>query len=149
MAMKHQEQNTDKLSCILQASRELKGTPYRFPHGNTKEISNMRCQSLGKPMDISHNIFQRIQPHVYSWTKIYGMNFLNWHGSQAQLFVTEPELIREILNNREGAYPKMDMAGYSKKNRMIPEMSISVEMMLERWIHYEGKEINVHKEFEV
>lgn len=43
------------------------------------------------------------------------MNFINWHGSQAQLFVNEPELIKEILNNREGAYPKMDMEGYAKK----------------------------------
>ncbi|CAK9142456.1 unnamed protein product [Ilex paraguariensis] len=157
----------------------IKGPPYRFPHGSTKEISDMRSQTMGKPMDISHDIFQRIQPHVYSWTQIYGMNFLNWHGSQAQLFVTEPELIREILNNKEGAYPKMDMEGYAKKllgealitnegekwakirklanhtfhaeslKSMIPEMSISVEMMLERWRHYEGKEIDVFKEFGV
>lgn len=42
------------------------------------------------------------------------MNFLNWHGSQAQLFVTEPELIKEILMNREGFYPKMEMEGHAK-----------------------------------
>ncbi|KAK3039786.1 hypothetical protein RJ639_027099 [Escallonia herrerae] len=93
----------------------IKGPSYRFPHGNTKVISDMRAQSMGKPMEIMHDVFPRIQPHVYSWTQIYGMNFLNWHGSQAQLFVTEPQLIKEILNNREGAYPKMDMEGYAKK----------------------------------
>ena len=43
------------------------------------------------------------------------MNFLNWHGQQAQLFVTEPELIKEVLNNREGAYPKMEVDGITKK----------------------------------
>ena len=31
------------------------------------------------------------------------------------MFVTEPELIKEILNNKEGAYPKMEMVGYAKK----------------------------------
>ncbi|KAM7461969.1 hypothetical protein LguiA_030090 [Lonicera macranthoides] len=31
--------------------------------------------------------------------------------------------------------------------RMIPDMSASVEIMLERWRHYEGKEIDVFKEF--
>ncbi|KAA8532863.1 hypothetical protein F0562_033020 [Nyssa sinensis] len=139
----------------------------------------MRSQSMGKPMEVSHDIFPRIQPHIYSWTKIYGMNFLNWHGSEAQLFVTESELIKEILNNREGAYPKMDMEGYAKKllgealitnegekwakirklanhtfhaeslKSMVPAMGASVEMMLERWKHYEGKEIDVFKEFGV
>ncbi|CAL5354966.1 unnamed protein product [Camellia sinensis] len=161
----------------IMRSQGIKGPPYRFPHGSTKEITSMRSQSMGKHMEISHDIFPRIQPHVYSWTKIYGTNFLNWHGPQAQLFVTEPELIKEILNNKEGAYPKMDMEGYAKKllgealitnegekwakirklanytfhaeslKGMIPEMSASVETMLTRWKGFEGKEIDVFKEF--
>lgn len=44
-----------------------------------------------------------------------GKNYINWHGSQAQLFITDAELIKEVLTNREGAYPKMDMEGYAKK----------------------------------
>ncbi|KAI3764071.1 hypothetical protein L2E82_14071 [Cichorium intybus] len=158
-------------------SQGIKGLPYTFPHGNTKVITAMRNQSMSQPMDTSHEIFARIQPHVYSWIKTYGMNFVNWHGSQAQIFVTEPELVKEILNNREGAYPKMDMEGYAKKllgealitnegekwakvrklanhtfhaeslKNMIPEMSRSIGMMLENWKDYEGKEIDVHKEF--
>ncbi|KAL1807078.1 hypothetical protein ACET3Z_030146 [Daucus carota] len=150
---------------------------YSFPHGNTKVISAMRSQSMGYPMGISHDMFPRIQPHVYLWTKMYGRNFINWHGPEAQLFVTEPDLIKEILNNKEDAYPKMKMQGYAKKllgdamitnegekwakirklanhtfhanslKGMIPEMSTSVEIMLERWRDYEGKEIDVHKEF--
>lgn len=43
------------------------------------------------------------------------MNFLNWYGPQAQLVVTEAELIKEILNNRDGAYPKIELEGYAKK----------------------------------
>ncbi|KAK6116408.1 hypothetical protein DH2020_049870 [Rehmannia glutinosa] len=103
--------------------------------------------------------------------------FLNWHGSECQLFVTEPELIKEILMNREGAFPKMDMVGYAKKllgealitnegekwakirklanhtfhaeslKSMVPEMSSSVAIMLERWKNYDGEEIDVFKEF--
>ncbi|KAM7468452.1 hypothetical protein LguiB_016014 [Lonicera macranthoides] len=159
------------------SSQGIKGLPYKFPHGNTQLISNMRSQSMDKPMEISHKMFPRIQPHVYLWNKIYGASFINWHGAQAELFVTEPELIKEILNNKEGAYPKMEMVGYAKKllgealitnegekwakirklanhtfhaeslKSMIPEMSASVEIMLERWRHYEGKEIDVFKEF--
>ena len=57
-------------------SQGIKGPPYKFPHGNTEEISTMRGQSMGIPMEISHDIFQRIQPHVYLWTKIYGKTLL-------------------------------------------------------------------------
>ncbi|KAL8227716.1 hypothetical protein R6Q57_015300 [Mikania cordata] len=156
----------------------IKGLAYEFPHGNTRVISVMRNQSMNHPMDnMSHDIFSRIQPHVHSWIKTYGMNFINWHGSEAQLFVTEPELVKEVLSNREGGYPKMDMVGYAKKllgeslitnegekwakvrklanhtfhaeslKKMIPEMSRSIETMLEKWREFEGQEIDVHKEF--
>nr|GEV53292.1 cytochrome P450 CYP749A22-like [Tanacetum cinerariifolium] len=106
-----------------------------------------------------------------------GKNFINWHGSEAQIFVTEPELVKEVLNNREGAYPKMEVDGFAKKllgealitnegekwakvrklanhtfhaeslKNMIPEMSKSFETMLDKWKDYEGHEIDVHKEF--
>nr|XP_009762791.1 PREDICTED: cytochrome P450 CYP749A22-like [Nicotiana sylvestris] len=156
----------------------IKGPLYSFPHGNTKEISLMRSQTMDKPMmDISHYIFPRIQPHVYSWTRMYGRNFLTWHGSKPYLFVTEPELIKEILANKEDTYPKMDMEGYAKKllgealitnegekwakvrklanhtfhaeslKHMVPEMSASVQTMLEKWKKHEGKEFDVFKDF--
>ncbi|KAK9051226.1 hypothetical protein SSX86_027852 [Deinandra increscens subsp. villosa] len=162
----------------MMKSQGIEGLPYEFPHGNTRVISTMRNQSMNRPMGImSHDIFQRIQPHVHSWIKTYGMNFINWHGSEAQLFVTEPELVKQVLNSREGAYPKMDMVGYAKKllgeslitnegekwakvrkianhtfhanslKKMIPEMSRSIESMLESWRDFEGQEIDVHKEF--
>ncbi|XP_055809865.1 cytochrome P450 CYP749A22-like [Solanum dulcamara] len=160
------------------SSQGVKGPPYSFPHGNTKDISLMRSQTMDKPMvDISHDIFPRIQPHVYTWTRMYGRNFLTWHGSKPYLFVTEPELIKEILSNKEYTYPKMDMEGYAKKllgealitnegekwakvrklanhtfhaeslKRMVPEMSESVQKMLERWKEHEGKEFDVFKDF--
>ncbi|XP_024988569.1 cytochrome P450 CYP749A22-like [Cynara cardunculus var. scolymus] len=163
----------------MMKSQGIGGLPYAFPHGNTRVITAMRNRSMNQPMEVSHDIFSRIQPHVHSWIKIYGINFVNWHGSQPQLFITDPELVKEILSNREGAYPKMDMEGYAKKllgealitnegekwekvrklaNRtfhaeslknMVPEMSSSVEAMLGRWKDYEGQEIDVHTEFGV
>lgn len=93
----------------------------------------------------SHEIFPRIMPHVYLWVKLYGnksisfhlfefrylynnfkyffnstfvilgRNFLNWYGPQAQLVVTETELIKEIMYNKDGVYPKIELEGYAKK----------------------------------
>ncbi|XP_047978036.1 cytochrome P450 CYP749A22-like [Salvia hispanica] len=159
-------------------SQGIRGPAYKFPHGDTKDISHMRSQFMDKPMmDISHDLLPRIQPHVYAWTKAYGKNFICWHGSQCQLFVTEPELIKDIMMNREGVFPKMEVEGAAKKllgealitnegekwakvrklanhtfhadslKRMVPEMSASVAMMLMKWESYGGKEIDVFKEF--
>ncbi|KAK4484034.1 hypothetical protein RD792_011249 [Penstemon davidsonii] len=161
-------------------SQGIKGPSYKFLHGNTKEIMNMRRFSMGQSMDdISHNIFPRILPHVHSWVNEYGANFLNWYGPQAQLVVTEAELVKEILNNKNDNYPKIDLEGYAKKllgdglssskgekwakmrklanhvfhaeslKNMIPTMIKSVEIMLEKWKEYENKEIEVFGEFKV
>ena len=35
-----------------------------------------------------------------------GKNFLNWFGPKAQLVITEPELVQEVLNNKEGSFEK-------------------------------------------
>lgn len=140
----------------------------------------MKRESMGRPIDeLSHNILPRILPHVHSWANKYGMNFLNWYGPQAQLVVAEAELVKEILTNRENAYPKIELEGHAKKllgdglsstkgekwtklrklanhvfhaeslKNMIPAMISSADVMLERWKEYDGKEIEVFEEFRV
>lgn len=57
---------------ILQ-SQGLKGPAYKFIHGNTKEIIEMKKQARSSPMDVSsHDIYPRIHPHLYLWMKLYG-----------------------------------------------------------------------------
>lgn len=156
------------------------GPTYKFIHGSTIEITEMRKQSMGRPINgLSHDIFPRILPHVHTWKNTYGVNILNWYGSQAQLIITEPELIKEILNNKDGRYPKIDLEGHAKKllgdglsstkgekwmklrkianhafhaeslKNMIPEMIVITKTMLEKWKKCEGKEIEVFEEFRV
>ncbi|KAL2457789.1 Cytochrome [Abeliophyllum distichum] len=138
----------------------------------------MKKQARSNPMDLSsYDIFPRIQPHFYTWMKLYGQNFLIWDGARPQIVVTEPELVKEILSNKEGAYGKMKLRGYMKKllgdgivmaegekwtklrklsnhafhgeslKDMVPAMIASVEAMLETWRKYEGKEIDVCEKF--
>ncbi|OVA04878.1 Cytochrome P450 [Macleaya cordata] len=150
------------------ASQGIKGPPYKFLHGNTKQVFHMLNESRSKPMEeLSHNIFPQLQPHTHSWMKIYGKNFLSWYGPLPQLNITEPDLIKEILNNKDGAYSKSKPEGYVKKllgeglvtsegnkwakqrklanhafhaeslKGMVPAMITAVEMMLERWKHHD------------
>ncbi|KAF7124539.1 hypothetical protein RHSIM_Rhsim12G0072100 [Rhododendron simsii] len=100
----------------IMASQGIKGPAYRFIHGNTKEIIQMREESISNAMDFSsHDVFQRIMPHIHAWKHLYGKNYLIWHGPQAQLVVTELELIKEILNDRDGIYIKGKVDVFSKK----------------------------------
>nr|XP_048318900.1 cytochrome P450 CYP749A22-like [Ziziphus jujuba var. spinosa] len=161
----------------LMRSRGIKGPSYRFIHGNTKEILYMKNKAMEKPMSLSHNVLPTVQPHIASWVKIYGKNYLQWYGTEAQLVVTEPEMIKEILNNIHGAFPKFQLhplikkiigdgiinsegekwAKYRKLSNhafhgeslkgMSPAMITSVENMLERWKSYKGKAIEVYEEF--
>ncbi|KAL2546602.1 Cytochrome [Forsythia ovata] len=160
-------------------SQGLKGPSYRFIHGNTKEIINMTKEATSTSMEFSHDLFPRIQPHLYSWMKLYGKNFLFWKGHKPQIIVSEPELIKEILGNKNGTYRKSKVGGYLKKllgdglvaaegqkwlkqrkladhafhgeclKLMVPAMISSVQDMLEKWRNYESKEIEVWPEIKI
>ncbi|XP_020530523.1 cytochrome P450 CYP749A22-like [Amborella trichopoda] len=86
----------------------IRGPPYKFLHGNNKEVELMMREAIAKPMDLSHDTFSKVQPYIYTWTKIYGDTFLSWVGPKPQLFIREPELIKEILNNKSWDYRKPD-----------------------------------------
>ncbi|KAK9102511.1 hypothetical protein Sjap_019765 [Stephania japonica] len=159
-------------------SQGLGGHSYKFPHGNTKEISKMIGESMAKPMELlSHDVFAMTLPHLQSWINKFGKNFFYWHSSKPQLVISEPELIKEILNNKEGVFQKIELQGFFKKllgdglvtvegqkwitqrkianhsfhadslKGMVQAMSDSVDAMLERWSNIEGKEIEVFQEY--
>jgi PHYB activation tagged suppressor 1 len=137
----------------------------------------MIAETKSKPMGLSHHIFPRLEPYLQTWLDIYGKNFLAWFGPQPHLVITEPEHVKEILTNKEKTYPKGDMDGFLKMllgggivaaegekwvklrklanhafyaeslKNMIPDMIECVEIMLQRWKHHEGKEIEVFEEF--
>ncbi|KAL6203061.1 hypothetical protein ACLB2K_026765 [Fragaria x ananassa] len=155
----------------------IKGPSYRLHYGNTKEISKMQNEALSRPIDVSDDIYSHVQPHIHAWTKTYGRNFLQWIGVQPVLVVTEPELCKEILNNKDGVYTKQKPRKIVKKllgdsismtdgekwvqlrkvsnyafhgdslKNMFKEMKASAETMVESWKFHEGKEIDVFEEF--
>ncbi|GMI86712.1 PHYB ACTIVATION TAGGED SUPPRESSOR 1 [Hibiscus trionum] len=158
-------------------SQGIKGPPFRFIHGNNKEVVKMKREALTKPMGLTHDIFPQVQPHLYSWTNRYGKNYLHWNDVRAQLVISEPELVKQVLKNSEKAYPKQKPSIYVSKlvenelllvegekwvrqrkladnvfhgeslKNMIPAVIASVETMLEKWKGQEGKEIEVFGEF--
>ncbi|XP_060215856.1 cytochrome P450 CYP749A22-like [Lycium barbarum] len=161
----------------MMKSQGIRGSPYKFPNGNDTEIRDIVMKSSTAPMELTHDMFSRLQPQFHLWMKLYGRTFLVWHGSQPELVVTDVNLIKEILSNKEGALaqrefdgPLVDLFGnglpfsegqkWSKLRKvaeyafhgqslkeMIPAMIGSAEAMLKTWKSYEGKEIEVYEHF--
>ncbi|RZC51615.1 hypothetical protein C5167_020038 [Papaver somniferum] len=164
------------------ASQGIRGPPYKFLYGNTQEMFKMVRETMKTPMENylqSHNIFPQVQPYRHSWINIYGKNFLSWRGPEPLMCVTEPELMKEILNNKDGVYLKPETKGHVKMilgnglsmingekwvqrrklanhafyaeslKGMVPAMITAVEVMLEKWKYHEGKEIDVYEEFRI
>ncbi|XP_076906165.1 cytochrome P450 CYP72A219-like [Bidens hawaiensis] len=77
----------------------LKGNPYRFLYGDTKDMMKMTNQAKLKPINLTNSIVPRVIPFIYTYAKTYGNNFFTWLGPQPLLHITEPALIREILAN--------------------------------------------------
>ncbi|KAL6192908.1 hypothetical protein ACLB2K_033994 [Fragaria x ananassa] len=160
------------------AAQGIRGPSYKLVHGNNKEISNMLMEAMSRPvLNLSHEVLSAVQPHIHSWTKIYGKNYLQWYGLQPVLVITEPELVKEILHNKDGVFTKQKPSIYVKKllgdsismaegekwsklrklsnhafhgdslKNMIPDMIASAETMLEGWKKHEEKEIEVYEHF--
>ncbi|KAK9003517.1 hypothetical protein V6N11_061076 [Hibiscus sabdariffa] len=160
-------------------SQGIKGPPYRFIHGNRKEVAKMRQEALSKHLGLTDNMFPYVQPHMYSWINKYGKNYVSWDGARAQLLISEPILIQEILKNSEKGFPKREPLGHGRKlqangltvlegerwakrrklvnhafngeslKNMIPALIASVEAMLEKWKGREGKEMDIFEEIRV
>ncbi|CAN1794925.1 Cytochrome P450 CYP749A22 [Linum perenne] len=97
-------------------SQGIYGPPYRFLLGNVKELIWFRNQALSKPMSsLSHDVYPRILPHMSFWAKKYGKIFVFWIGPGAHLVLMEPEIIKEALCSKDGAFPKRESSNLFHK----------------------------------
>lgn len=163
------------------ASQGINGPPYKFIHGSTKEIFKLKedvMMKTNRPMkNVSHEILPIVEPHHHQWNKIYGGIYLYWYGPQALLLISDTELVKEALNDRDKTYVKPEFPGDIKKilgdglvstegkkwirqrrlahlafhgeslKGMIPAMVDSVHMLLKRWQNLETKEVELFEEF--
>ncbi|KAK3441655.1 hypothetical protein EUGRSUZ_B01987 [Eucalyptus grandis] len=163
------------------ASQGIKGPPCKFIHGCTKEIYKLKkdiTMKMNEPMtNVSHEILPIVEPHIHKWNKLYGGIYLHWYGPQAFLIISDTELVKEVLNNRDKTYVKLEFPGDIKKilgdglvategkkwarqrrlahlafhgeclKGMIPAMVDSVHALLDRWQKLEAKEVELFEEF--
>ncbi|KAL5793721.1 hypothetical protein ACOSP7_002315 [Xanthoceras sorbifolium] len=95
----------------------IHGYPYRLVHGNTKEMMKL-AQETNKsrlpPMELPHHILPRINPLLHKLVTVYKNVFVVWYGTTPRVAIMDPKLIKEILLNKSGEFPKTEINSFTK-----------------------------------
>ncbi|PHT76757.1 Cytochrome [Capsicum annuum] len=87
-----------KLEKLLR-QQGLKGNSYRMLYGDIKDLSGMVKEAMSKPMSLSDdNIAPRLVPFFLEIIKKYGKKSFIWLGPRPQVFIMDPELIKEVFS---------------------------------------------------
>ncbi|CAN0865226.1 Glucan endo-1,3-beta-glucosidase 8 [Linum grandiflorum] len=93
----------------LLKSQGINGPGYTFLVGNAREVVRLRTESLGQPMPvISHDLVPRVLPEVHRWMNKYGKTFVYWMGHQPHLVVTDSDMVKQALFDKDGNFPKAE-----------------------------------------
>ncbi|GJQ96973.1 cytochrome P450 CYP72A219-like protein [Tanacetum coccineum] len=72
---------------------------YKFMFGDLKELVQMSNEAKSKPMSLNHDIANRVLPFYYNALSTHGKTCFTWLGIKPVVQLSEPAMIREVLNN--------------------------------------------------
>ncbi|GKA12103.1 cytochrome P450 CYP72A219-like protein [Tanacetum coccineum] len=79
----------------------LKGTSYKFLYGDVKDMVKMITEAYKKPINLDDDIVPRVLSFAHSIVTTHGKNCFTWVGPRPLLHITDPTMIKEMLNNYE------------------------------------------------
>lgn len=78
-----------------------KGNPYRVWYGDLKDVGRMSVAAHSNPISLHQDILPYVLPFHHHIITKYGKRCLIWQGPSPRIIVTEPDLIKEVLNKHE------------------------------------------------
>ncbi|CAN8285958.1 unnamed protein product [Cochlearia groenlandica] len=86
------------------------GPKYRILHGNLQEVRKLKQEANLLFLDPNNNdIFPRVLPHFHHWVSQYGETFLYWQGTEPRIFISDHELVKQVLSNKFGFFGKPNL----------------------------------------
>ncbi|ONM25549.1 cytochrome P450 709B1 [Zea mays] len=85
----------------------VRGPPYTFFTGSLGEIKRLRAKGATVTLDVDdHDFIPMVQPHLRKWIALYGRTFVYWTGARPNVCVADVNVVRQVLFDRTGLYPK-------------------------------------------
>ncbi|XP_020597072.1 cytochrome P450 CYP72A219-like [Phalaenopsis equestris] len=88
----------------------LRGSRYRLPFGDIKNIGNLVGEARRKPLPLSHRIVDRVDPYSTRIVDTYGGKnkaAFFWFGPYPRVIIMDPELVKGILSTKFGHFEKL------------------------------------------
>ncbi|KAK8550336.1 hypothetical protein V6N12_039050 [Hibiscus sabdariffa] len=140
----------------------IRGRAYNLLVGDMKEFIKQITEAWSKPINLCHQIVPRVDPFTNDNVQKYGKVSFCWTGTRPRLIIKDPELMKEVLANKQGHFQKpplnplllvlcrgittLEGEQWSKRRRMInpafhleklkgmiPIFSVSCGQMIEQW----------------
>ncbi|KAL6536107.1 hypothetical protein OROHE_012951 [Orobanche hederae] len=74
------------------------GNSYRFLVGDYKEIATTTKEAQSRPINFTTDIVARVMPFIHESIRNHGENCFIWFGTKPAAFISDPEMIREVLS---------------------------------------------------
>ncbi|KAL9224221.1 hypothetical protein vseg_000282 [Gypsophila vaccaria] len=84
----------------------IKGNNYKLLFGDMKDLVKQIQEAWSKPNSLNHSIAARVDPFTHSMVNKYGKVSLCWTGPTPCLIITDPEMMKQVLNNKQGHFQK-------------------------------------------
>ncbi|XVE97909.1 hypothetical protein REPUB_Repub03eG0059400 [Reevesia pubescens] len=140
----------------------IRGRHYKLLVGDMKEFIKQITEAWSKPFNLTHQIVPRVDPFTLDNVQKYGKISFCWTGTRARLIIKDPELMKEVLANKQGHFQKpplnpiililtkglttLEGEQWSKRRRMInpafhleklkvmtPVFAVSCGEMIKQW----------------
>ncbi|MED6112720.1 hypothetical protein PIB30_064181 [Stylosanthes scabra] len=110
----------------------LNGNSYRPFVGDVLEMVKMGTEATSKPMNqLSDDIVPRIFSFFCHTINKYGKNSFTWFGPTPRIIVTDPQLVKDLLNNNHD-FPK-------------PYVNPLISILVTGLVNLEGEKWNKHR----
>lgn len=108
----------------------IHGLPYQFLFGNLKEMTRMSREAKKTPI-VNHDIVPWVNPFILRLSKTYERLFVMWAGPTPRIVVSDPKLIKEVVN-RHNEFQK-------------PQANAFIDMFVTGLASYNGQKWDHHR----